>query len=419
MKWPAAAFGLVGAVGTYFAHPQNQPIVRFGLIGQHAGYLSPCGCTTPMSGGLLRVATEVRRLHRQGEAIVLDTGDLVHDIKRQDVLKAETVSQTFASLDVTAANVSAADAQLGEGEWLNLAGLADGRYVCSELGPENPEGFKGEIQRDGYMIGGFSVDPSLLGKRLGTSAAPLDSAVDRFLADAKSTGLLPIVMLDGTQERAIELAKRHQGIVLLTYQITGRAPTTTMLVGKVILVAPGERGEDFVSFSLQGSDIRSYNAEPMGPEVADDAGVKQLYDAYLREVAREDLWSQQLRQNGPAFAGSQKCGSCHQESYKVWKSSDHSHALATLAAQGHQYDPECMVCHVTGGELKAGFQSEMSTPQLAMVGCESCHGAGAAHAAKPRLVRMPKTIAHQCMSCHTKLNSPKFDFADYWPRIRH
>ena len=372
-----------------------------------------------MSGGLLRVATEVRALRDAGPAIVLDTGDLVAGVGRQDVLKAETISQAFAALKVTAINVTAGDARLGTGEWLSLSRLADGRFLSSQVGSDSQVPLTAEVRQDGYLIGGFSTQASQLGHGLGTAAEELEPALSRFLEEAKGSDLIPVVMLDGTQEEAVAVAKRHPEIALLTYQITGRAPRKKLMVGPVQLVAPGERGEDFVSFTLQGRDLDGYVTVHMGPDVKDDAPTKKLYDLYLREVAREGLWAKTDRLKGPAYSGSEKCGECHRAAYKVWAVSDHAKALHTLAVAGHDQDPECIVCHVTGAAYRSGFQSEGTTPSLGRVGCESCHGAGAAHSAHPYLVPMRKTTSEQCISCHRPLNSPKFEFAKYWAKVRH
>ena len=53
------------------------------------------------------------------------------------------------------------------------------------------------------------------------------------------------------------------------------------------------------------------------------------------------------------------------------------------------------------------------------MGCESCHGAGAAHSASPWKVKLPKVGQKSCLPCHTLTNSPEFDFATYWPRVKH
>ncbi|HSI73617.1 MAG TPA: multiheme c-type cytochrome, partial [Fimbriimonas sp.] len=99
-------------------------------------------------------------------------------------------------------------------------------------------------------------------------------------------------------------------------------------------------------------------------------------------------------------------------------SSAHAHALLTLEKEGHPRDPDCVSCHVVGLQFSTGFKSRQKTPQLANIGCESCHGAGAKHAAKPSL-KLRKLTEQACLPCHTTENSPHFDFKTYWKKIRH
>jgi 2',3'-cyclic-nucleotide 2'-phosphodiesterase (5'-nucleotidase family) len=118
------------------------------------------------------------------------------------------------------------------------------------------------------------------------------------------------------------------------------------------------------------------------------------------------------------FVGVETCAGCHQEQKAVWDGTGHAHAMATLERKNNQFDNECVRCHVVGFD-KGGFQSLLTTPQFANVQCESCHGPGREHAANP-----VKGYGHMetpvgCTQCHTLPNSPDFDFATYWPKIKH
>ncbi|MES1227789.1 MAG: multiheme c-type cytochrome [Armatimonadota bacterium] len=93
--------------------------------------------------------------------------------------------------------------------------------------------------------------------------------------------------------------------------------------------------------------------------------------------------------------------------------------MQTLAARGHDRDPECLPCHVVGLTSSKGFQSPKLTPDLVGVGCESCHGPGTAHSASPKLVRIPKVAGSTCGSCHTVNTSPNFSFEKFWKKIKH
>ena len=68
---------------------------------------------------------------------------------------------------------------------------------------------------------------------------------------------------------------------------------------------------------------------------------------------------------------------------------------------------------------KGGFQALYSTPQFANVQCEACHGPGGVHAEKPRKGYGYVQTPSDCVTCHTRDNSPDFNFAAYWPKIKH
>jgi len=79
-----------------------------------------------------------------------------------------------------------------------------------------------------------------------------------------------------------------------------------------------------------------------------------------------------------AYIGSQKCMKCHFKEHATWKKEKHAVAYETIAKEA---DKElCVSCHTTGYG-KGGFKDMESTPELANVGCEACHGAGSKHAA--------------------------------------
>ena len=92
-----------------------------------------------------------------------------------------------------------------------------------------------------------------------------------------------------------------------------------------------------------------------------------------------------------AYVGSKKCKMCHLKEWKSWSETKMANAFETLkpgvraeqkAAAGldpdkdYTKDAECVRCHTTGHGQTGGFVDSGSTPELAGVGCEMCHGAG-------------------------------------------
>lgn len=126
---------------------------------------------------------------------------------------------------------------------------------------------------------------------------------------------------------------------------------------------------------------------------------------------------QPLADNSP-FVGAETCQGCHAEQYAIWEKTQHAHAMATLQRKNEQHDNECVRCHVVGFN-KGGFQNLISTPQLANVQCEACHGPGRAHANSPAKGYGHMETPVGCTQCHTQPNSPDFNFETYWPQIKH
>jgi hypothetical protein len=111
------------------------------------------------------------------------------------------------------------------------------------------------------------------------------------------------------------------------------------------------------------------------------------------------------------FVGSNACNECHPAAFTIHANTDHGKkATKTLEVEKfpslRNHDPECMKCHVTGLKHPGGFGDPIPfenlakwTPQfkadpkavnfakhnkeMRNVGCESCHGPGSEHVAKP------------------------------------
>ena len=103
------------------------------------------------------------------------------------------------------------------------------------------------------------------------------------------------------------------------------------------------------------------------------------------------------------WTGSAVCGGCHPAELAAWQVTAHARTRDRFATRP---EPRCLGCHATG-EAPAG-------PAIAVeVGCEACHGAGAAYVEadlmRDRPVAMalgltdvstPKARAAVCAPCH-------------------
>ena len=92
-----------------------------------------------------------------------------------------------------------------------------------------------------------------------------------------------------------------------------------------------------------------------------------------------------------SYVGSKKCKMCHIKEWKSWAETRMAGAFDVLRAgesvdrkKAAGLDPDrddtsdetCVPCHTTGYGEPGGFVDVETTPHLASVGCEMCHGAG-------------------------------------------
>jgi hypothetical protein len=98
-----------------------------------------------------------------------------------------------------------------------------------------------------------------------------------------------------------------------------------------------------------------------------------------------------IRGGDHAYTGSKKCKTCHLKEWKSWAETKMAKSFDLLKpgeraeekkAAGldpdadYTKDATCLPCHTTGHGADGGFADLESTPELAGVGCEMCHGAG-------------------------------------------
>lgn len=388
------------------------------LVGEISGYLAPCGCTKPMTGGVRRLASACRLLTAGRPATLAASGGLVSDNGRQDQLKAEAVAEIYRHMGVKAVGLTDSDTRLGLGLVQAVRNLAGDVWVQSNL-RESPTNEVARFLEDGpFLIGAAGSGYVRVARVLRETGVDSERAARDLVQQAADLGKTPILLLADDRAEAERLARAVPELRLIQYRSAARPAPEPVKIGDCLLVSPGEKGKYLLRLAFQDGKFTGYRAVELTPEYMDDPAASRVYRRYLDRVEKEDLLGRLPRAPGPAFAGTAKCGSCHAKAMKAWQASEHAHALRTLISDRHGRDPDCVNCHVVGLGSVAGFKSVTQTPQLANVGCESCHGPGALHAAKPK-VKMGKAGAESCRSCHVPDHSPDFDFKTYWRRIAH
>jgi hypothetical protein len=305
------------------------------------------------------------------------------------------------------------------GELLSIQMLSGNKLVCTHLTEPSEAKVKPFIAKGPYLVGGVTTQPELVGAALEVKTIGVDAAVTRLETESVKRKLKPILLFQGPEDEAIRLAKKYRTLVMIVHRSAGDPPVSMRSEGKTALVTPAEFGKFVVTIKLSRGVASDYKTINLLPEFKDDASVADLYKNYLMRVSEEKLLEQLPRQDTAEYAGPETCRKCHPGPYDVWSKSDHANALASLEKVGHDRDPDCVSCHVTGLNSKQGFTTRTETPDLARVGCESCHGPQKAHSKDPHNVKPDHKNRQKCSSCHDTGHSPNFSFIPYWQKITH
>ncbi len=420
----SAFFATSGILCAGLTARQADPIPIL-IAGDVQGYLAPCGCTSPMTGGIRRLATAVAQ-NRGSDGVFLVNGGLVDAQPpngqvgiKQNELKLQTLAEAFAAMKVDAINLGKEEASSGRGSLIELSQLSGGRAISTSLAQSQSNTIPRWEDHGPLLIGGVTPAAAALGDAANETGVDQSAAIGDFVAEARSRGMVAILMYRGGLDAATTIAKSFPQLSLIVYQSGGTAPEGPLRVGSTLLVTPGDHTKNLVRLELKDGKLSEYHVFTLSPAYADENKVSKLYKDYLRRVDRADLIEELTRSKGAAFAGSEACRRCHQTAYAIWHGSAHTSALMDLEAQGHARDPDCLGCHVTGLASLAGFYSRGRTPNLANVTCESCHGPAKAHVSAPKAARLPKIGVKSCLNCHESENSPNFKFDAYWKKISH
>ncbi|MEY4672500.1 MAG: hypothetical protein RL148_284 [Planctomycetota bacterium] len=428
--------------------------VRIMLSGSLEGRLEPCGCASGQLGGLARRAFQLQ----SGQwDLLLEGGDLVSGSTELDFLKFYKIVEILFSSQrpYDALGVGAADLALDLDGWATILSGMQVPVVASDL--ESPaETWPGKpfVEKDvrdtKVRIGSLTL---ALPKALAGEKEPRvkllapEEGWHRAMEGA-AQDTLRILMVHGNDAKARELAASLQPRPDLVVACSGdhvEPKGTPDLVGTVPVVYPGTRGRLLVDLTLARTDegpvVRAYNPIRLEGSATrkgamEDAGVKEAILQHRTQVKEDGVLAKMANRTptatGAAYVGSESCATCHPNAYETMLGTKHAQAWETLVLAENdpkRYGwpvtsyPDCVDCHVVGYGEQSGFVDADKTPHLAGVGCEQCHGPASEHVKNPLQNKLGKvgggTPAKVCTSCHDFEQSPDFDYAARWERIRH
>jgi hypothetical protein len=201
---------------------------------------------------------------------------------------------------------------------------------------------------------------------------------------------------------------------------SGEETEEPVVIDKMIIVAGYPKGKKIGILTLKhdknGKLDYIHRWQPTGNDIIETEIARTILEDYNSKVSML-LKEEDKPPPGTTYTGVAECVACHQPFMDQWVDTRHATAFASLEEVGKASDPECIVCHVVGFGEKGGFYTIKSTPELANVQCESCHGIGRKHLSDYSLMS-PVTEA-TCLKCHTEENSPEFDYPLYLEKIKH
>jgi len=182
--------------------------------------------------------------------------------------------------------------------------------------------------------------------------------------------------------------------------------------------------------ALEDKNFYKHSSIPVQLSVKDDPNILRGVEVYRIESAKlykpktaplpekelpEKVMIARIPKESP-FIGAISCKQCHETNYRNWLVTKHAEASQTIVASPKYAQEECLICHSTGYGKMGDYVTVEEIPfYLRGVQCEACHGAGRGHPGKKDIER--KVTLGICRNCHTKDQSPAFNYIAYLEKI--
>ena len=424
----------------------SESAVNIIFTGEENGYLEPCGCSEKELGGLPKRHSLINLLRKRDENwIILSLGDLPGKVGRQGEIKMETTLKALDQMGYTAHNIGEKDISMGIDLLGYLSQISSVDFISSNIVNPNPQILKikpyvvKEIKIKGttLKVGILGiVSPELIDGAYQEIEVidPIESLKPLLSKLSDKTDLL-ILLSHAEIEDSIKIAEIYPGLDLIISGHRVDRPGLYLKKVKDTYVVPvGEKGKYLGTITMppkfsrtnedrpSNSNLPSVETIPLDEKFEDSPEIKMLLKIYQQRLRDEELLKRVFKADPPlnlTYIGNDDCAVCHNKIFKHWEETRHASAYETLVKAEHEYDPECIGCHVIGLNYFTGFETIESTPKLKEgVGCESCHGPGSNHK-ETQSKDYGKADVEICEICHEDEHSPGFQFKEYWQKITH
>ena len=455
--------------GRYFVD-WEKPDLTLVFTGMTNGYIEPCGCAgmERMKGGLSRRQTFLDNLKHDmnWDVVAIDSGQITDGFGVQEELKFDMAMNAFHLMEYDAIGVGRGELRFPAYFLLTYttptSSTSPSLFTSANIGvygyhPTYTLPYK-IIERAGKRVCVVSVvckdnalsqrDENILYEEPAKKLAELESELKKKACDVY------VLIVHGSEDETAALAQKFS---FFNYVFSSDSPSEPPAELRKInknqgLIEVGEKGKYAVVLGLYDDDSVRYQRVALDSRYESSPEVTLLmkdYQSILKQLITSKGFKGGLGIN-PAkspradelgkYVGSQKCRSCHEDSWRIWAKSKHATAWKSLketANPPRTFDPECIGCHVDGwnglqcAPYADGYESEEETPELLNVGCESCHGPGERHIAAEldsdeslqerirSFMRLGDDVKKVCYACHDGDNSPEFEFDVYYPLVAH
>ncbi len=399
----------------------------------HAGArLEPCGCVAGMHGGLARRATLLGRVPAE-RVLALECGGWSGGQADYQIAKAEWFLRALAASGCDAVGIGTAEVALGHAHLTRLAQAATTAkvpLVCANVVAADgaalvPTHLRVLVGGQAYVITAVApANASGIGLAVGDPAEAL-------LKLRAATGDARVIVLADLDAAALaDLARAVPGLALVVGGAVDQPSAAPLAVGGCRVVHVANEGKT-LGWWPWAAETCAF--ELITDDIGDHPAVRALIGDYQEALGALDLaldggghglTALDAGVSAARYVGDATCLACHAGAHAVHAASRHAHAFATLAAKNYHRDPECLRCHVTGLGAADGYQRRAPSDHAARVACEACHGRGSQHVAergagRPASGTLTPVTPATCVRCHDHENSPRFDYAAYWEKIRH
>jgi hypothetical protein len=252
--------------------------------------------------------------------------------------------------------------------------------------------------------------------------------VDYFLSDAKR----PIKFLISQEQD--EMEKRLERLLARSIQIKSEmaksARQDEMRVKELKFLESKQKELEKTLLAFENKNFYKHTTLPVQLSVQDDPKILKGLEAYRTESAKlyrpkgiplpeKELPEKEMIARipkGSPFVGAISCKKCHEVNYQNWLKTKHAKATQTIASSPKYSQEECLICHSTGYGKMGEYATVEEIPfYLRGVQCEACHGEGRGHLRKGEISR--KVTLGICRNCHTRDQSPAFNYLAYMEKI--